>query len=248
MTRVWEETLKGSVIEKGILKPQLEKCTRLKKAAGDFPTVARRTIMNKILPTLLLALLTLTACGDSFASQLRDGDIIFQTSRSAQSFAVQKATHSKYSHMGIIFFRNGGPYVYEAIKTVQYTPFKKWVARGAGGHYVVKRLRDADRVLAPDAVAKLRQAAAKFQGKPYDLTFEWSDARIYCSELVWKIYFRALGLRVGRLQKLREFDLSDPLVKAKMKERYGKSIPIKETVISPGEMFAFDGLNVVAMH
>jgi hypothetical protein len=204
--------------------------------------------MKKLLLILVLALLALSACGNSLAYQLRDGDTIFHTSRSAQSLAIQKATHSKYSHMGIVFLRDGEAYVYEAIKTVQYTPLKKWVARGDGGHYVVKRLRDADRVLTPDAVAKLRQAAAKFQGKPYDLTFEWSDARIYCSELVWKIYDRALGLRLGRLQKLREFDLSDPLVKTKMKERYGKKIPMEETVISPGEMFSFEGLSMVAEH
>ena len=61
--------------------------------------------------------------------------------------------------------------------------------------------------------------AARFQGKPYDLSFEWSDDRIYCSELAWKIYDRGLGLRVGRLQKLRDFDLSDPAVRQKMKER-----------------------------
>jgi hypothetical protein len=204
--------------------------------------------MKNSIRILIAALLALFAWSDVVADQLRDGDIVFHTSRSAQSMAIQKATHSKYSHIGIVFFRDGEPYVYEAIQTVQYTPFKKWVARGDGGHYVVKRLRDDDRILTRDAVAKLRQVAAKFQGKPYDLTFEWSDSRIYCSELVWKIYDRGLGLRVGKLQKLRDFDLSDPIVKAKMKERYGKAIPMEETVISPGEMFSFDGLVVVAEH
>lgn len=197
---------------------------------------------------LLLRSVVLSAHGDSLADQLRDGDIIFHTSRSSQSVAIQRATHSKYSHIGIVFFRHGEPYVYEAIKTVQYTPLKKWVARGDGGHYVIKRLRAAERVLTSEAVTKLRNAAARFHGKPYDLTFEWSDARIYCSELVWKIYDRGLGLRVGRLQKLREFDLSAPIVKTKMKERYGHAIPMEETVISPGEMFAFEGLDTVAEH
>ena len=78
------------------------------------------------------------------------------------------------------------------------------------------------------------------------MTFEWSDKRIYCSELVWKIYDRALGLHLGRLQKLREFDLSDPIVKAKMKQRYGKSIPMDEDVISPGEIFSSKELAKVA--
>jgi hypothetical protein len=200
----------------------------------------------KLLLFFLLICLAIPWCEDALADQVRDGDIIFHTSRSSQSIAIQKATHSKYSHMGIIFFREGKPYVYEAVKTVQYTPLKEWEARGEGGHYVIKRLAEADRILMPQAVAKLRQAAARFQGKPYDLTFEWSDARIYCSELVWKIYDRSLGLHLGRLQKLRDFDLSDPIVKSKMKERYGNHIPMEEPVISPGEMFSADLLRVTA--
>ncbi len=202
--------------------------------------------IKKLLLFFCLVFLTIFWCGHSQADQARDGDIIFHTSRSAQSIAVQKATHSKYSHMGIIFLRDGKLYVYEAIKTVQYTPLKEWVARGEGGHFVIKRLTNADRILTPTAVAKLRQAATRFQGKPYDFIFEWSDNLMYCSELVWKIYDRGLGLHLGRLQKLQDFDLSDPVVKSKMKERYGNNIPMEETVISPGEMFSADALRVAA--
>jgi hypothetical protein len=201
----------------------------------------------KTLPLFFcLVFLTIPWCGHTQADPPRDGDIIFQTSRSAQSIAIQKATHSKYSHMGIIFFRDGKPYVYEAIETVQYTPLKEWVARGEAGHYVIKRLAKADQMLTPQGVAKLRHTATRFQGKPYDFTFEWSDRRMYCSELVWKIYNRALGLHLGRLRKLGEFDLSDPVVKSMMKERYGNHIPMEETVISPGEMFSADSLRVAA--
>jgi hypothetical protein len=202
-------------------------------------------MLKKILPLIFFVLLAISCRGDSLSFQLRDGDLIFQTSQSAQSIAIQKATHSKYSHMGIIFFRDGKPYVYEAIKTVQYTPLNKWTARGDGGHYIVKRLREADRILTPNAVTKLRHAAKKFQSRPYDLTFEWSDDRIYCSELVWKIYDQGIGVQVGRLQKLRDFDLSDPVVKAKMQERYGNRVPMDETVISPGEIFSSKLLVVV---
>jgi len=172
--------------------------------------------MKRLLFITALGLLYLLGCCDSFAEQLRDGDIIFQTSRSEQSIAIQKATRSQYSHMGIVIFRNGSPHVYEAIKTVQYTPLRKWVERGEGGHYAVKRLREADRILTSQAVKKLQQAGANFQGKPYDSYFEWPDKRIYCSELVWKIYDRGLGIRIGRLQKVRDLDLSDPIVKTKI--------------------------------
>ena len=210
---------------------------------GRFAT--RRTIVEKLLIFAAVGLLYLFGCSDAFAAQLRDGDIIFQTSQSEQSVAIQKATHSQYSHMGIVFFRSRSPHVYEAIKPVQYTPLKKWVERGEGGHYVVRRLREADRILTSQAVKKLRQAGAKFQGKPYDSYFEWSDKRIYCSELVWKIYDRGIGIRVGKLQKVLDLDLSDPVVKTKIKERYGNKVPMDETVISPGEMFSSDLLVTV---
>jgi uncharacterized protein YcfL len=83
--------------------------------------------MKKLLVFAVLGLLYLVGCSDCLADQLRDGDIVFQASRSEQSIAIQKATHSPYSHMGIVFLGNGSPYVYEAIKTVQYTPLRKWV-------------------------------------------------------------------------------------------------------------------------
>jgi hypothetical protein len=35
-----------------------------------------------------------------------------------------------------------------------------------------------------------------------------------------------------------DLDLSDPMVKIKIKERYGNKVPLDETVISPGEMFS----------
>ena len=41
------------------------------------------------------------------AESLRDGDIIFQTSQSAQCEAVRIATNSKFSHCGIIFKIDG---------------------------------------------------------------------------------------------------------------------------------------------
>jgi hypothetical protein len=207
--------------------------------------VVNKMIVKKLL-IFSLVLFAGSGWGDSLADQFRDGDLIFHTSRSAQSIAIQKATHSKYSHIGIIFFRDGKPYVYEAINTVQYTPLKEWVTRGEGGRYVAKRLVEADRILTPQAVARLRSIATGFKGKLYDFIFDWSDDRMYCSELVWKIYDRGLGIQLGRLQKLRDFDLSDPVVKSKMKERYGNHVPMKETVISPGEMFSSEALRVAA--
>jgi Permuted papain-like amidase enzyme, YaeF/YiiX, C92 family len=185
-------------------------------------------------------------CHKPSSGQLQNGDIIFQTSRSSQSAAIQIATHSKYSHMGIIFIREEKPYVYEAARTVQFTPLQQWIDRGIRKQYVIKRLRNSDKVMTAQAIEKLIAVAEKLRGKPYDLTFEWSDDRIYCSELVWKIYDRGIGIQVGKIKKLRDFDLSKDVVKNKMKERYGDQIPLDETVISPGDMFSSKLLKTVS--
>ncbi|MCL1961044.1 MAG: hypothetical protein FWG56_04580 [Desulfovibrionaceae bacterium] len=149
--------------------------------------------------------------------------------------------------MGLIVLRQGKPYVLEASATVKTTPLADWIARGADGRYVLKRLKTAPQTLTPDALEKLRAAAGAFTGKPYDLTFEWSDDRVYCSELVWKIYDRALGIGIGKLQKISEFNLDAPAVKQKIRERYGgKGPPLDETVISPQAMFDSPLLTEVA--
>jgi cell wall-associated NlpC family hydrolase len=148
--------------------------------------------------------------------------------------------------VGIVFLKDGKPYVFEAIGPVQYTPFQQWSARGVGGHYVIKRLRNADRLMTVQTVARLKEIANSFRGKPYDFAFGWSDDHIYCSELVWKIYDRGMGIQIGRLRKLKEFDLSNDAVKQKMHERYGDHIPYDESVISPGDIFVSNLLKTVS--
>lgn len=170
-------------------------------------------------------------------SDIRDGDVIFQTSLSAQSLAIQQATRSKYSHCGIIY-RAGDKYlVFEAIQPVKTTPLEEWIARGKDGKFVIKRLKNADEVLTPQTLEKMKRVGETFRGKDYDLTFEWDDKRIYCSELIWKIYERGAGIELGELETLGDFDLTGKAVRAKMKERYGDAVPMDETVISPAAIF-----------
>jgi uncharacterized protein YycO len=178
-------------------------------------------------------------------NEIKSGDIIFQSSLSAQSQAIQLTTHSPYSHCGIIYQEGGKYFVYEAIQPVKATPLEKWITRGKEGHYVIKRLKNAEEILTPTVLQKMKKVGRQFNGKNYDLYFEWSDDRIYCSELIWKIYKQATGLEIGKLEKLKDFDLSYGPVKVKMKERYGNKIPLDETVISPASMFSSELLETV---
>jgi len=200
----------------------------------------------KIFNFLLLLALSVSCrqAPEADVAELHNGDLIFQTSTSAQSQAIQLATKSKYSHCGIIYKDGADYFVFEAVQPVKRTPLEDWIARGEDGHYVVKRLKD-DSVLTPAALQKMKAQGEALAGKDYDLYFEWSDDRIYCSELIWKVYKEGAGVEIGKLQQLKDFDLSHPAVQQKLKERYGNNIPEQEKVISPAAMFESEVLYTV---
>lgn len=176
---------------------------------------------------------------------LMNGDIIFQTSTSRQSKAIQLATHSTYSHLGIIYQKEDEYWVYEAVEPVKLTKLNDWIKRGKNGHYVVKRLKNAATLLTKEVLNNMKSYGEQFKGKHYDLYFEWSDDKIYCSELVWKIYKKVLDIELGTLSKLKDFDLSNALVQQKIQERFKDNIPLEELVISPAAMFESEHLVTV---
>ncbi len=207
--------------------------------------------MRRILiPVVALAVLIFMGTGSvrgmgGPVPQLLDGDILFQRTRSGQAKAISLATHSPYTHTGILFYRKGKPFVFEAVQPVKLTPLDKWADRGKAGHFVVMRVRNRETLLTPKVLKKMKAEGERHLGKEYDMTFEWSDEKMYCSELVWKIYKRGAGLEIGCLSALGSFDLSHPMVRDLMKKRYGKSLPLKEPVLSPADMMESDLLERV---
>ena len=167
------------------------------------------------------------------------GDIIFHVSKSLQSLGIQKATKSRYSHMGLIVNKNGKSWVLEAVQPVKYTALQQWIDRGVERHYVVKRFKTN---LTVQQKQQLIKNAEQYLGQPYDLYFEWDNRALYCSEIVWKAYHDALGIELAPLSKLKQFDLSSSEVKQLMQQRYGQNIPLNQTVIAPQAIFASTAL------
>lgn len=164
-----------------------------------------------------------------------DGDVILQTSQSQQCEAVRIATNSKFSHCGIIFNQNGKSYVYEAVQPVTVTPLEDWITHGKDNKYLVRRLVDSSKL--DTRVKKEMLAYAKgMLNKDYDIYFEWSDSKIYCSEYVWKIYKNAAKIELCDLEKLQSFQLDHPVVKTILKQRYGNKIPLNEEVVAPSQL------------
>ena len=197
-------------------------------------------MIKRILIIITTSLLLFTSCGKAETydkRKLKEGDIIFQETRGRQSRAIKLATHSRYSHVGIIFKYQNNLHVFEAVQPVRITKLNDFINRGVNRHFVIKRLHKSKKYLTIDNLRRMKIFGKKFLGKNYDLYFEWNNDRIYCTELVWKIYHRVLGIKIGKLQKLKDFDLKHSYVKKLMKERYGKNIPYNEPVISPMAMY-----------
>jgi hypothetical protein len=167
---------------------------------------------------------------------LKDGDIIFIVNPSGQGKAIQLATKSKYTHVGIIFHENGKPKVYHAVEPVSVNALEEFVGMSSDGKYEIKRLKN-DSVLTKETVAKMLKEAKSLLGTHYDIYFGWKDDELYCSEFVWKLYNRHTKLEIGQLRPLKDFDLNSPIVKDIMKRRYGNTIPYSEKMISPGDMY-----------
>jgi len=182
---------------------------------------------------------------NNLQSKLKDGDIIFQTSQSAQCEAVRIATNSKFSHCGIIYDINGKWFVFEAVQPVKLTPFEEWIQHGKENKYLIKRLKNADHVLTPAIVQKMQNYSQQFDGRDYDGYFEWTDNKIYCSELVWKIYKNGASIELCPLHQLQDFNLKDDRVQKILKERYGNDILLGEKVVSPSNLADSDLLKTV---
>ncbi len=195
--------------------------------------------------TILLIITPLLFCKSQAKANYHEGDLIFNESRSVQSRYIKLITGSRYTHMGILFKLKGKWFVYEAVQPVQYTPLLKWIDRGKNRRWVARRLKNANQIITPKVIRKMKQIGHRFYRKNYDTLFQWSDKRIYCSELVWKIYKRALGIEIGSPQNFKDFDLSHPEVKKLIKRRYGKNISLEEKVITPVRMFESDKLEII---
>lgn len=172
----------------------------------------------------------------SILDKIKEGDMIFQTSESKQCEAIRIATNSKFSHCGIVFIEKGEKYVFEAVQPVKYTPLENWITHGKENHFVVTRVKNASTLLGSETLQKMKNYAKGFNNKGYDNYFEWSDDKIYCSELIWKIYKNGAGIELCPLQKLKNFNLRDTRVQEILAERYGNKIPLEENVVAPSNL------------
>ena len=147
--------------------------------------------MKKLL--LLLALLFLTLKGfqlkkgsEDFSKIAKTGDLIFQTQVGWMSpLAIQVATLSPYSHVGVVAVEGKEVYVYEASAKVQKVKIQNFINRvDTGSRFVIYRHKSVDARRSRKVISYAKASL----GKNYDTHLSWSNSRMYCSELVYKAY------------------------------------------------------------
>ena len=159
---------------------------------------------------------------------VREGDVIFQTSLSQQSPLIKMGTRSTITHCGVVVMKDGKPYVLETQKTLVLTPLNKFISRGKDGKYWHKR-------------PKLDNVKIKYSGylgKPYDLAFKFDNGKFYCSELIYDVYLNQLGVELCKPKTIDDYLILDshhiPKIKRAIKKR---GITMDQYAIAPVDVF-----------
>lgn len=170
----------------------------------------------------------------SAGETLREGDIVFSSSDRGQGEAIIAATGSPYTHCGVVYEKNGKLMVLEAVQPVGVVSLEDFKSRSKPGTFLARRLKTP---VTPEKYRSAREWGEAQIGKNYDVRFLWDDGKLYCSELVWKVYHMA-GVELCAPRRFRDYDLEKPSVKKIIKERFGTpdNIPLDEKVVAPSDI------------
>ncbi len=153
--------------------------------------------MKHLVLILLALIFSINTYAGSDDFDWKEGDIVFQISKSKQSKFIQLATHSVWSHCGIVVSKNNSLYVLEASNVVKLTPLSKWINRGRF------KLVKTRRVFSTPVKIKY----SHYLGQPYDMSFKFNNHKMYCSELVYEIYKNQFGVKLGKPKKVSEYHI-----------------------------------------
>ena len=189
-------------------------------------------------------ILTLTASmmianAEASTEEYQVGDMIMQSDEFKSAAGIKILSGSKFNHVGIVVEKNGQLYVAEALGRVVYTDIDDYIERGEDHVHI--RL---DEDLSESDKTKISSAVRKYIGKRYDAALSWSDDRMYCSELVQKVYKDALDIEVAHERKIKQHAMVAfvPLLKSGMIEVPAvfsdvvENIDTNEIVVTPADI------------
>ena len=118
-----------------------------------------------------------------FALDIKVGDIVLQPLHCWTCSLIEAQTQSEYSHIGVVVeISNDQVWVAEAYQKVQVLSLAEFNSKTQKGIPL--------KIMRPSFVpTDFKSIYFKhFDGLPYDAKFLWSDEKIYCSELIYKLF------------------------------------------------------------
>ena len=180
-----------------------------------------RTILGLLVLVMLIFGIKYCA-GQTSVEKLKEGDLIFHTSKSDQSPLIQYATTSVLSHCGIIIEKSNGLYVLEATGRLKLTPLLEFINRGKGKQWWAKRVIDKP----------VKVKYCHLLGRRYDTSFKPDNNLFYCSELIHHIYKTQFGIELCKYRKVSDYHLTG--MKKKLKQR---GINLNQKVVAPIDIY-----------
>ena len=181
---------------------------------------------------------------------LKNGDLIFQEGMPEKNEngidltkAIAESTSGKddvnYTHVGIVIFEKGEPYIIEASTDgVRETHLEDFVASSEfeeGKPLIgIARLKDTIAISPSDAAKR----AKKLIGKGYDYYFKPDNGLYYCSELVYDCYLMHDGSHFFESEPM-SFEDRDGHISDEWTEHFSKlGVPVPQGVTgtNPGDM------------
>ena len=180
---------------------------------------------------LFICLLFLGTLPKALSIELKEGDILLQPLSCWSCNLIMQQESSDFAHMGMVIKEDGELKVFEALGEVRVISLDDFIKRTAKGKRILVRRLNPEYDFSPNE--EFYKVARKFKNLSYDHGFRWDNfdkkgEKIYCSELVFKI-FSPLGFLPLTGTKIMDFDINPILW-----DRYFKGdTPRGEYGISP---------------
>jgi hypothetical protein len=190
--------------------------------------------MIKILFVSFLATL-----GTTFASELRNGDVLVQSVPCYVCSLIEIEEGAPYSHSGVVVVRRDGKAsVLEAWGSVSESPLNDFLKkRKKDTKTLILRLRESETrpVFSPEEIVKVFDR--DFRGKEFDSDFFWETEentpvggeKLYCSEFVAKVLNRFLTEKI--VPKKMHFSQ----YRAEWTRYFGRTPPDGQPGLSPSD-------------
>ena len=190
----------------------------------------RKKVLGILLVIVVLFLGIKYCSGQTSTDKLKEGDLIFHTSKSEQSPLIQYATMSVLSHCGIIIEKRDGLYVLEATGKLKLTPLQDFINRGKGKQWWAKRVIDKP----------IKVKYSHLLGRRYDTSFKPDNNLFYCSELLHHIYKTQFGIELCKYRKVSSYHIIG--LKKKLIQR---GINLEQKVVAPIDIYDSDKAKII---